>query len=263
MIALDSVEVQLGTALAVRGLTLSAPEGSWLALVGPNGAGKSTVLRCLANLVRFRGAIMVAGRELTTMHRRDLARSVAYVPQEPVFPVDMTAAEYVLLGRTAHSRPFGAFSARDRTVTADLLQRLDLETFADRRVGAMSGGERQRMVLARALAQEAPVLLMDEPTSALDLGHRIAVLELVDELRRERGLTVVTAIHDLTLAGQFADALALIDGGRLLAHDRPGEVLREDVLGLAFGAPVRVVHHEGDLVVLSQRPQLRERSLLL
>lgn len=262
MIALDSVEVQLGTALAVCGLTLSVPEGSWLALVGPNGAGKSTVLRCLANLVRFRGAVTVAGRELTTMHRRDLAQTVAYVPQEPVFPVDMTAAEYVLLGRTAHSRPFGSFSTRDRTVTAEHLHRLDLEAFADRRVGAMSGGERQRLVLARALAQEAPVLLMDEPTSALDLGRRIDVLELVDQLRRERGLTVVTAIHDLTLAGQFADALALIDRGRLLAHDRPDGVLREDVLGLTFGAPVRVVRNEGDLVVLSQRPQLRDRSLL-
>ena len=261
MIALDSVEVQLGTALAVRGLTLTAPEGAWLALVGPNGAGKSTVLRCLANLVRFRGTVTIAGRELTTMQRRQLARTVAYVPQEPVFPVEMTATEYVLLGRTAHSRPFGSFSTRDRTVAADLLHRLDLEAFADRRVGAMSGGERQRMVLARALAQEAPVLLMDEPTSALDLGRRIEVLELVDQLRRERGLTVVTAIHDLTLAGQFADALALIDGGRLLAHDRPDDVLREDVLGLTFGAPVRVVRHEGDLVVLSQRPQLRDRSL--
>ena len=262
MIALDSVEVQLGSALAVRGLTLTVPEGAWLALVGPNGAGKSTVLRCLANLVRFSGTVTIAGRELTTMHRRHLARTVAYVPQEPVFPVDMTAAEYVLLGRTAHSRPFGSFSTRDRTVTAELLRRLDLEAFADRRVGAMSGGERQRMVLARALAQEAPVLLMDEPTSALDLGRRIDVLELVDELRRERGLTVVTAIHDLTLAGQFADALALIDGGRLLAHDRPDDVLREDVLGLAFGAPVRVVRHDGDLVVLSRRPQPRDRSLV-
>ena len=262
MIALERVDVHLGSTLAVRDLTLTVPEGSWLALVGPNGAGKSTVLRCLANLVRFSGTVRIAGRVLTTMARRDLARTVAHVPQDPVFPTDMTATEYVLLGRTAHSSPFGSFSARDRAVTADLLHRLDLQAFADRRVGAMSGGERQRMGLARALAQEAPVLLMDEPTSALDVGRRVDALELVDELRRERGLTVITAIHDLTLAGQFADALALLDGGRLLAHDRPDDVLREDVLGLTFGAPVRVVRHEGDLVVLSQRPQLRDRSLL-
>lgn len=262
MIALKDVDVHLGSALAVRGLTLTVPEGSWLALVGPNGAGKSTVLRCLANLVRFTGTVRIAGRELTTLQRRDLARTIAYVPQEPVFPTDMTATDYVLLGRTAHSSPFGSLSTRDRAITADLLHRLELDAFADRRVGAMSGGERQRMVLARALAQEAPVLLMDEPTSALDLGRRVDALELVDELRRERGLTVVTAIHDLTLAGQFADALALMDGGRLLTHDRPDDVLREDVLGLTFGAPVRVLRHEGDLVVLSQRPQLRDRSLL-
>lgn len=262
MIALEQVDVRLGSALAVSGLTLTVTEGSWLALVGPNGAGKSTVLRCLANLVRSTGAVRIAGRDVRAVQRRDLARTVAYVPQEPVFPADMTVTEYVLLGRTAHSSPFRAFSTRDRAVTADLLHRLHLDAFADRRVGAMSGGERQRMVLARALAQEAPVLLMDEPTSALDLGRRIDALELVDEVRRERGLTVVTAVHDLTLAGQFADALALMDGGRLLAHDRPQDVLREEVLGLTFGAPVRVVRHEGDLVVLSQRPQLRDRSLL-
>ena len=262
MIVLERVDVRLGSALAVRGLTLATAGGTWLALVGPNGAGKSTVLRCLANLVRFRGTVTIAGRELTRMHRRHLAQTVAYVPQEPTFPVDMTATEYVLLGRTAHSRPFGSFSNRDRTVTTDLLHRLDLEALADRKVGAMSGGERQRMLLARALAQEAPVLLMDEPTSALDLGRRVEALELVDELRRERGLTVVTAIHDLTLAGQFADELALIEDGRLRAHGRPDDVLREDVLGLTFGAPVRVIRHQGDLVVLSQRPELRDRSLL-
>ena len=261
MIALDGVDVHLGSTWVVRDVTLTVPQDSWLALVGPNGAGKSTLLRCVAGLVRCTGAVRVDGRDLATMSRREVARLIAYVPQQPVFPADMTGAEYVLLGRTAHAGPFGSFSARDRAVASHVLDRLDLGSFADRRVGAMSGGERQRIVLARALAQEAPVLLMDEPTSALDLGRRVEVLELVDRLRVERGLTVVTAVHDLTLAGQFADTLALMEGGRLLVHDRSEQVLREDVLGAAFGAPVRVLRHEGDLVVLSARPQTRDRSL--
>jgi iron complex transport system ATP-binding protein len=261
VISLSSIDVLLGTTHAVQGLTLSVPAEGWLALVGPNGAGKTTVLRCLADLVRYRGFIEIDGIDIAGMGRRDRARTVAYVPQQPVFPADMSAADYVLLGRTAHTGRFGSLSARDRAVGGDLLRRLDLHRFAGRRIGALSGGERQRLVLARALAQEAPVLVLDEPTSALDLGRRVDALELVDDLRLERGLTIVSVVHDLTLAGQFADHLALMDRGRLVAHGTASEVLTPDVLRPAFGAAVRVIRHAGDLVVMSQRPQAwTERS---
>jgi iron complex transport system ATP-binding protein len=255
VISLENLDVRLGTTDAVRGLTLTVSAEGWLALVGPNGAGKTTVLRCLAGLVRYGGAVWISGMDVAGMRRRDRARTVAYVPQQPVFPADMTASDYVLLGRTAHTGPFGSLSARDRTVGGDLLRRLDLHRFAERRIGALSGGERQRLVLARALAQEAPVLVLDEPTSALDLGRRVDALELVDDLRLERGLTIVSVVHDLTLAGQFADRLALMDHGRLVAHGTPNDVLQDEVLRPAFGAAVRVLRHAGDLVVISQRPQ--------
>jgi iron complex transport system ATP-binding protein len=166
----------------------------------------------------------------------------------------MTAAEYVLLGRTPHIGYFGVESARDRTVAARCLARLDLEGFSGRHLGQLSGGEVQRVVLARALAQEAPMLLLDEPTSALDLGHGQLVLELVDELRHEHGLTVVSAMHDLTLAGQFADELVLLRDGRAVAAGAAGAVLTEELLEVHYGARVRLLTDpDGHVVVVPAR----------
>ena len=149
------------------------------------------------------------------MSRRKLARVVAYVPQRPELPPDMTVSDYVLLGRTPHIGYLRVETAADRRICAELIDRLALSAMAGRVLATLSGGELQRLVLARALAQQAPVLLLDEPTSALDLGRRVDALELVDELRRERSLTILSAVHDLTLAGQFADRLLLLDRGRV------------------------------------------------
>ena len=151
--------------------------------------------------------------------------TVAYVPQSPNLPDDMTAAEYVMLGRNPYIGYFGAETTHDRSIVAGVLERLDLEPFAQRLLGSLSGGERQRLVIARALAQEAPVLLLDEPTSALDIGHQQQALELVDRLRRETGLTVLSAMHDLTLAGLYADRLTLLDRGTVVASGTAAEVL--------------------------------------
>ena len=142
---------------------------------------------------------------------------MAYVPQSPTMPDDMTGFEYVLLGRSPYVGYFGTESRHDKAMTADVLRRLELDEFADRRLGTLSGGERQRLVIARALAQEAPILLLDEPTSALDIGHQQQALELVARLRREHGLTVVSAMHDLTLAGSYSDRLVLLHEGDCVA----------------------------------------------
>jgi iron complex transport system ATP-binding protein len=253
VIHIDGLHVELGGRSVVRDVTLDVAAQEWLALVGPNGAGKTTLLRTVASLLPFEGTIRLADRDVHRMRRRELARTVAYVPQQPQFPTDMTVADYVLLGRTAHLRPLRAPTTTDRDICAALLARMGLMPLAGRRLGTLSGGERQRLVLARALAQQAPLLLLDEPTSALDLGRRVDALELVDELRLERALTVVSAVHDLTLAGQFADRLALMDGGQLIAAGTPTEVLQEDVLGRVYDASVRVIDDAGQLIVTSQR----------
>jgi iron complex transport system ATP-binding protein len=190
------------------------------------------------------------GRDVSAMRRPELARLMAYVPQQPQFPADMTAGDYVMLGRTPHVRPLRTLTTTDRAVCTNILVRLNLADFAQRTLATLSGGERQKLVLARALAQQAPVLLLDEPTSALDLGRRIDAMELVDELREEMGLTVV---HDLTLAGQFVHTLALIHEGRLVATGTPAQVLREETLSPVYGVTVRVLEDSGRSVVTSHR----------
>jgi iron complex transport system ATP-binding protein len=162
----------------------------------------------------------------------------------------MTVGEYVLLGRTAHLRWLERESARDRMIVDSVLRRLGLLGFADRMVTELSGGEAQRTVIARALAQQAPVMLLDEPTSALDLGHQVAVLELVDDLRRSEDLTVVAAMHDLTTAARFADRLVLIDAGSVVASGAVEAVLDAVLLSKVYATPLTVRRIDGDLVVL-------------
>ncbi len=254
MIELRGVTVRYGSHTAVAGVSESVGPGEWVGLIGPNGAGKTTLLRAIARLVAHEGDVAVDGVEAASLSPKRLARLVAYVPQQPELPPDMTVASYVLLGRTPHIGYFGIETAADRGICAELLGSLELSGMADRPLGTLSGGELQRLVLARALAQEAPVLLLDEPTSALDLGRRVDALELVDGLRRRRGLTVLSAMHDLTLAGQFADRLVLLAHGTAVVGGKPDEVLTEEALARHFGTGVRVLRtDDGELVVVPRR----------
>jgi iron complex transport system ATP-binding protein len=253
VIALADVSVRFGTAEVVRRISLDVPRGEWLGLIGPNGAGKTTLLRALGGLVPYDGNAAVDGRDVRASARRELSRRLALVPQTPHVPDELTVSEYVLLGRTAHIAYLATERRADREAAHRALVRLDLEGFAERRLGSLSGGELQRVVLARALAQEAPVLLLDEPTSALDLGHQQQALELVDRLRQEDGLTVVAAMHDLTLAAQYADRLLLLDRGEVVAAGSADEVLSEELIARHYGAQVRVVREDGALYVLPRR----------
>jgi iron complex transport system ATP-binding protein len=254
VITLDGVGVRYGTAPALAEVTDQVQAGEWLGIIGPNGAGKTTLLRSIADLVQHDGKITIGGQPTSGLRRRRLARLVAYVPQHPELPPEMTVGDYVLLGRTPHIGYLRMETDADRRICAELLGRLALSPMAGRRLATLSGGELQRIVLARVLAQQAPVLLLDEPTSALDLGRRVDALELIDELRRERSLTVLSAVHDLTLAGQFADRLMLLDGGRVAATGPPASVLRDDVLAPHFGPGVQVMTTaDNTLVVMSRR----------
>jgi len=254
VISVEDVRVSYGPVVALDGVTERAADGEWLGVIGPNGAGKTTLLQAVARQVPCGGRIEVCGQPTAGMSRRKLARLVAYVPQRPRLPPDMTVGDYVLLGRTPHIGYLRVETDADRRISAELIDRLALSALAGRQLRTLSGGELQRLVLARALAQQAPVLLLDEPTSALDLGRRVDALELVDTLRRERSLTVVSAVHDLTLAGQFADRLLLLDGGRVAARGPPPSVLRDEVLRPHFGPGVEVLTTgTGDRAVISRR----------
>jgi iron complex transport system ATP-binding protein len=254
VIEVRGVTVELGGRPVVDRVSLTVMDGEWLALIGPNGAGKTTLLRALARLVPFAGEIALDGCESLELSRGELARLVAVVPQEPSTPPWMTVAEYVLLGRTPHLGPLAKEGARDRDAAARSLARLDLLSLADRRLGTLSGGEKQRVVVARALAQEAPIVLLDEPTASLDIGHQQQALELLDGLRAESSLTLVAAMHDLTLAAQYADRMLLLDGGRVVADGAPTEVLTEAVIAAHYGAAIDVVAVGDRIAVVPRRP---------
>jgi iron complex transport system ATP-binding protein len=253
MIALDDVTVTLGGACVLDNVTASVDDGEWVAVIGPNGAGKTTLLRAVAGLVTYKGTIEIGRRAASSLKRRELSRLVALVPQDPLMPKEMTVAEYVLLGRTPYVPYLGSESRSDVEAVERALERFDLRSLASRRLGTLSGGERQRAVLARALAQGTPVVLLDEPTSALDVGRQQQVLELVDGLRGDQRLTILSAMHDLTLAAQFADRLLLLDRGTVVADGAPRDVLTEARVAAHYGASVRVIDDAAGLAVVPTR----------
>lgn len=263
MISLRSVSVAYGPVPVIDHVSVNVAPGEWLGLIGPNGAGKTSLLRAIAGMARMTGTIAIDGQDVTTLSRRRRARVVAYLPQHPLVPADMPVADYVLLGRTPHLGYLAAESMHDRAICAELIDRLELASMAERPLGTLSGGEFQRVTLARALAQEAPVLLLDEPITALDLARQLDALELIDELREERSLAVVAAMHDLTLAGQFADQLLLLERGRAVAVGAPEEVLVASSVQRYYGREVEVLTTaDGEMVVVPRRRRSSVTSLV-
>ena len=253
-VELRDVRVSLGGTPILHGVDLTVATGEWVTIIGPNGAGKSTLLRAIGGLLPFTGSVALWGMPAKGLRRRERARLVATVPQNPVVPPGMAVFDYALLGRTPYLRPLGRESRRDIDAVEEVLRRLDLVSLAHRPLETLSGGERQRVFLARALAQGARLLLVDEPTSALDIGHQQEVLDLVDELRGDGKLTVLATMHDLSVAGEYADRLVLLSGGRVVSEGPAREVLTAELLAAHYGARVRVIEGEhGPLVVPVRR----------
>lgn len=244
MIGWSEVEVRYAGRRVLGPVSLDVAGGEWIGLIGPNGAGKTTLLKTAVGVAAHSGEISLGGRE------RRPGLDMAWMPQRPHLPDEMGVADYVMMGRTPHLGYLAAETKHDVEAVNLALDKLDLGEFARRPLGTLSGGEAQRAVLARAIAQEAPVLLLDEPTASLDAGHAVEVLDVVDELRTHEGLTVIMAAHDLTLAGRFADRLVLLSGGLVVAEGSPTEVLTESNLTAHYGAGIRVIQDpEGPVVV--------------
>jgi iron complex transport system ATP-binding protein len=244
------VSVERGGTRVVDDVDLVVEEGDWVAVVGPNGAGKTSLLHAVAGLLPAAGELRVGGLDPGHAPRRQVARVVALMPQRPVVPEGTTVRELVALGRTPHLRRFGTETAADREAVERTLHRLELTELAERPALGLSGGELQRVVLGRSLAQEPRVLLLDEPTSALDIGHQQSVLDLVDTMRLEDGLTVIAAMHDLTLAGQYGRRVVLIHEGRLVADGAPADVLEPIRLSEVYRARVEVLSRSGGPAVV-------------
>ncbi|MFQ6019303.1 MAG: ABC transporter ATP-binding protein [Dehalococcoidia bacterium] len=261
LLEVRDLRVAYGPLLALQGVSLALAAGELLGLVGPNGSGKSTLIRAVTRVLSpLGGEVRLLGEDGRRLSQRELALRVAVVPQAPVLPEVFSALEVVLMGRTPHLGLLQAEGRADLEAARRAMLATDTWRLAGRRLGELSGGERQRVVVARALAQETPLLLLDEPTAHLDIGHQAATLALMLDVCRRLGKGVLAAIHDLTLAAQFCQRLAMLEGGRLVASGDPIDVLTEERLQQVYGARVRVLHHpiNGRPVVVPDLPAGRQ-----
>jgi iron complex transport system ATP-binding protein len=243
MLDIKSLSVAYGTRLVLHEVSFELPSGCMLAVIGPNGAGKTTLIRALTGiLIPQSGQIQIDGRDINHLTAAERARRIAVVPQARQLPPAFTAWETVLLGRTPHLNWLGQTSRRDEEITRQAMERTHTLELAERPVGELSGGEQQRLLLARALAQAAPILLMDEPTAHLDLKYQYSLLEEVRLLAQKDRLSVLVVLHDLNLVARYADQAALLVDGKLRALGPTTEVLTGDVLSEAYQVPLEVLH---------------------
>ncbi len=246
MIELEVQSVQLGYGdnVVVRDLTFRVMPGEMVGLIGPNGSGKSTIIKALSRVIYpYSGKILLDGKNISKIPRGELARLLGVVPQMPLLPSTFTAFEIVLMGRNPHLGLFRYEGARDMAITWQAMERTATQSLAERRVGELSGGEIQRVVVARVLAQEPKSILLDEPTANLDISHQIEILDLIKNLCLENNLTVVVALHDLNLASQYCDRLILINNGWVHARGTPSEVINSKNIKEVYGAEGCVYAH--------------------
>lgn len=238
----ENLTLAYGPRMVVEGLDLTLPPGRVTAILGPNGCGKSTLLKALARLIRPEaGRVTLDGQDIHALPTRTVARRLGLLPQAPIAPEGITVADLVARGRAPWRGLLAGWSEADEAARSAALAATGLEDLASRPVAALSGGQRQRVWIALALAQQTEHLLLDEPTTWLDLPHQIEVLALLRRLNREEGRSIVTVLHDLSLAARFADHLVLMSAGRMLAEGPPAEVLTPGALRAAFGLDALVI----------------------
>ena len=252
-LSVRGLHVELDRKVIVNNVELEVSVGQWVCIIGPNGAGKSSLLKSLAGIIPSSGEIFIDGSNVRDLSERDRACWIAYVAQEPVMPAGMRVFDYVLLGRTAHLKMLATESPKDLEIAHYVISELDLDNFIDRDVARLSGGERQRVAIARALTQASPIILLDEPTTALDVGYQQEVLELIDRLRREQKIAVVSTMHDLTVSGLYPDRLMLLAAGNVVASGSAESVLTPENIEKHYGAKVTVLSHDSGPVVIPER----------
>jgi iron complex transport system ATP-binding protein len=238
---IENISFAYNKSLVIKNLSLAVKKGEMVGILGPNGSGKTTLIKLLSGLLRPRdGRIIFDQTVLTALSRRFIARNIAVVPQEFDIPFSFRVAEVVLMGRTPFHGLFEGENGKDRDIVAAAMNLTGLTGIADKRWQELSGGEKQKVVLATALAQSPKLLLLDEPTVHLDIANQVEMLELVKKRNRQSGLTIIAAIHDLNLAAGYFDRLVLLKEGNILTDGLPAAVLTEDNIRQAFAAGVTV-----------------------
>ena len=244
MLHIETLSVSYGTRHVLKNVSLDVNSGEVVALIGPNGAGKSTIIRAVSGVIPADGGIACTnGTDLLTASSMTRARALAVVPQAVSMPPAFSVWETVLLGRTPYLNFLGQVSKKDEEIARTALAKVDALDLAERRVGELSGGEQQRVLLARALAQSTPILLLDEPTSNLDLHYQVSFMDMVCSLAKQDNLAVLIALHDLNLAARYANRVALLVSGEIKAAGTPRQVLTPELISAAYQLPVQVVPH--------------------
>jgi cobalamin transport system ATP-binding protein len=244
MLEIQSLSVRYGSRQILYDLDLTVQPGEILAVVGPNGAGKSTLIRTASGVLRpSHGRVLVNEQDLAALSDMQRARLLAVVPQNNQLPGTFSVYQTALMGRTPYLNWLGHTGPSDHAMTQIALEQTQMSAFANRLVGDLSGGEKQRVLLARALAQDAPLLLLDEPTTYLDLQHQSGLLNLIRKLCQEKTLAVLIVLHDLNLASVYADRVALLVDGKLQAVGNPDQVLTSETLSAVYHVPVHVIPH--------------------
>jgi iron complex transport system ATP-binding protein len=244
MLKINNLSAFYGDRQILHEIQLEVDSGEIVALLGPNGAGKSTLIRSISGVIPIRsGNIFVDQKDVTSLSTMERARHISVVPQAISMPPAFTVWETVLLGRTPYLNFLGQTSAKDEAIARQALEQVDVFHLIDKRMDEISGGEQQRVLLARTLAQDTPILLMDEPTTHLDISHQIDLLKLITKQAKEKKLTVLVALHDLNLASMFADRIAIVQNGLLCVAGTPQETLTSEIINSVYQVPVHIVPH--------------------
>lgn len=259
MLEIRNISVAYHRQVALKDLSLVAKPGEILAIIGPNGAGKTTLINAASGVLPLsKGSIHVNNQDILSLSSKNRAQTIAVVPQARSLPAAFTVFQTVLLGRTPYLGWMGKPSQEDTSKVQAALERVNLDSIAHRSIGAISGGEQQRVLLARALAQATPILMLDEPTAHLDIRYQSGFLDVVQELATEQRLTILMALHDLNLAAIYAHRILLLVEGRMIAINTPNKVLTSETLSAAYGVPVEVIPHpayEHPLIAVPKNPR--------
>lgn len=251
------VEFSYASIPVIKDICLEVAESEILGIVGPNGAGKSTLIRCIDRILApQKGTVLLDGKDIKKLTRMEIARKMGYVPQSASQIFSTTVFDTVLMGR----RPHLSWRSNEKDIekVLEVLQMLKIEDLAMRDINELSGGQKQKVFIARALAQEPDVLLLDEPTSNLDIKHQLEVMEIIKNIVRDKGISAVIAIHDLNLAARYSDRIVMMDNGRIFAAGNPSSVLTQDNIKLVYGVEVIVSNHNGTPYIIPLSPLNKE-----
>lgn len=241
-IRVESIQTGYGEKVIIKDLSIRIPRGKITAIIGPNGCGKSTLLKTMGRILNIKkGSVYLDGKEIHKMPTKELAGKLAILPQSPAAPEGLTVEELISYGRYPHQKGFGKLKAEDKKVVSWAMKATNLEELMFDTVDNLSGGQRQRVWIAMALAQETDVILLDEPTTYLDMAYQLEVLELLEELNKKHGSTIIMVLHDLNLASRFADFMIAMGVGEIIKAGTPKEVMTEEVLEAVYRIRANIV----------------------